>query len=330
MHSMASRCLPSFFGPAAILLVLSMTASAQKKPGSEDSELAAIRMDIEASYAPLESALKSDKAFCDRLTAELKAASSEKDPARRKAALAGYSSKYAAEYGKFAAKAGLRMDQVVAGLNARYKGYEFQAANTYGIVFGKKRPKRPTKPGTPNSTGGVRTIQLPFNIERDEDCGGNAGGYVITGDRSLTASNWAGLVGGCSIGAELTHQSTLPTTARNIKLLVSYTISVEGGAIGILGAASSRASGNVIASADNRLLSIDWQGCFESVIAPLLWSASYNDGVDQMFEVDLVDYLGKRLKLSSMINTRSSAYLCCGTGADAKMNFFKAELVIVD
>jgi len=152
----------------------------------------------------------------------------------------------------------------------------------------------------------------------------------MTRDRSLKAFNWAGLAGGCTIGAELIHQGTLPATARNIKLLVYYTIAVEGSAIGILGAAISRASGNVSTKADNRNIDFDWQGCYESAIAPFLWSANYSDGVDQMYEVDLAGYLGKQLKLSSRVSTHSTAYLCCGTGANADMNFIKAELVIVD
>lgn|GEM_PF-3506285 len=117
---MARRRIPNVFGYATILLLLSMTAAAQNNPGSEESEFAAIRKEIEAFYAPMESALKSEKGFYDRLTDELKAASSEKDPARRKAALAAYASRNAAEYGKFVAKAGLRMEQFVSGLNTRY------------------------------------------------------------------------------------------------------------------------------------------------------------------------------------------------------------------
>lgn len=291
--------------------------------------LAAIRKDIEAAYAPLESVLKSDKAFYDRLTAELKAASSEKDPARRKAALAGYTSKYAAEYGKFAAKAGLRMDQVVAGLNARYKSYEFQAANTYGIVFGKKKGKVPAKSGTPDPIG-TRVVPLSFNASRQESCGGIAGSQVVTRARSLEASSWAGVVGDCILSGDLAHVSVLSASARSIKLGIHYTMEIEGIAVGVVGASIATAYANALVSFGDDILSVGWPMPYDFTVAPILWATSFNDAEDQRFELDLTTRRGEELRVSSRVYATATAILCCGTGSASRMNFRKAELTIVE
>ncbi len=315
---------------AGLMLAVGYSAMAQKAAPGEDPELlAAIRKDIEAAYAPLEAVLKADKSFYDRLTAELKAASSEKDPSRRKAALSGYASKYSAEYGKFAAKAGLRMDQVVAGLNARYKAYEFQTANTYGIVFGKKKGKIPPKSGTPDPTG-TRVVQLSFNSSRQESCGGISGSQVLTRARSLEASSWAGVVGDCVLSGDLAHVSVLPATARSIKLVIHYTMEIEGGAVGVVGASMASAFTTISASIGGRLLSGDWPMTYDFTVAPILWSTSFNDAEDQRFELDLTNQRGSELRVSSSVYSSATAILCCGTGSAARMSFRKAELTIVE
>jgi len=98
-------------------LSVAFPASVPKSaPGKDQEVSAAIRKDVEAAYAPLAAVLKFGKAFADRLSGDLKGASTEKDRARRKAALDAFSAKYAADYGKFAAKSGLRKDQLFSSL----------------------------------------------------------------------------------------------------------------------------------------------------------------------------------------------------------------------
>ncbi len=307
-----------------------MTAFSQQKSVGEDPMMAAIRKDIEAAYAPLEAALKADKALADRLAAELKTASSEKDPARRKAALAAYASKYAAEYGKFAIRSGLQTDKVVASLNARYKDFAFSPANTYGIVMRKKRAKVPRKGGKSTPAPATRTVRLSFNTSRESNCGAVSGHHAHVSERSLDISNWSAVAGGCRSGAELKYAGDLPATARSIILRLGYTITAEGSAVGVLGSSSSTASADVTVKLGTQLLDDANASIYGMAFAPFLWAAGFDDGEDLFTDFDLTAQKGQRLSIIADVFVTSISAICCGTGASAVTRVPIADLEVTD
>lgn len=314
------------------LLSGAFPASAQKTAPDKDQEvISAIRKDIDAAYAPLEAVLKSDKAFADRLSDELKAASTEKDPARRKAALAVYASKYAADYGKYAAKAGLRMDQILASLSARYKDYAFQAANTYGILFRKKKVKPPPKGVKPASAPVTRTVQLTVNPSQDGNCMGVAGVSTEFQARGVTVSNWAAVAGGCGISAHLKHRSELPDNVRSLRFRLAYTARVEGSAVGAVGVSTAFASVYMMSEAGGEYLFDPFRPVLDmNLVAPFLWVAFFDDDAEFDEEYDLTDRKGERLEIWGTARVLSSSVVCCGTGASARLRLREAELIITE
>jgi hypothetical protein len=315
----------------SMLALGAFTAASQPKPPAADPELAAIRKDIEAAYAPLEAVLKADKAFAERLSGELKTISAEKDPVRRRNALAAYASKYAGEYGKYADKAGLSMDKLITALSAKYTGYTFSGSNTYGIAYRKKRAKLPSKGGKPAPAAPMtRKVSLLFNFSRESDCGAVSGHYENVNDRRLEISNWSAVAGGCSSSAELTYVGDLPASARSIILRLGYNMSAEGSAVGVLGLSTAGAYSSIYANAGRQSLFSRSGLIDEFAGAPFLWAVSFESAEEDFTDYDITAMKGQRLSVTtfSLVNTFSA--ICCGTGATAITRFPLAELLVTD
>jgi len=331
IHLLALRYLQPGFTTVLMFLAGISLASAQQKPFAEDPLLATIRKEVMAAYAPLEAALRSDKAFADRLSGELKAASTEKDPARRKAALAGYASKYAADYGKYAAKAGLRTEQILALLSARYKDYAFQAANTYGILFRKKKVKPPPKAVKPAPAPVTRTVPLTVNPSQDGNCLGVAGVSTELQGRGVTISNWAAVAGGCGISAHLKHRSELPDNVRSLRFRLAYTARVEGSAVGALGVSTAFASVYMMSEAGGEYLFDPFRPVLDmDLVAPFLWVAFFEDDAEFDEEYHLTDRRGERIEIWGTARVLSSSVVCCGTGATARLRLREADLIVTE
>lgn len=301
-------------------------ALAQGKKGPELSkeQIAQMRQLFASMDAQLVPALKGQEALKQAMQNDLKALSAIKDDAEKRKAIGTYQAKYAKNYQLILRKAALDLNAVAGKLGSFIPAYQFRAQPNFTILAKLKQAfADPAPPGPKTTTTEIKSSD--YADRKDLSCGALAGSSVTFTDSSVTNSVLAAEVGGCSNEGDKSVKVTRPSGALSARLDAEAKLSVEGFAVGVLGAAGATAFAEVFISGGS-----DFNGEFVSilVLAPFLWAGSAEESLDPA-RIGL--NLGAGTEYTLRAHTRTTAVaggVVAETHAKAKVSGLEASLTV--
>lgn len=208
---------------------------------------------------------------------DLKLVDAEKDPARKKAAIAAYQIRYAKSYKTALLKGKVDLATLASDLRS-ITGMPYVVRDGTHLVA---HLTTPTQPAQPPAAPAKQTITLrgsDYRVEKQLGCGVVSGSSVVVSGTTLTTDAWAAEAGGCANVGDMIHGFTVPADMTG-RVEVEADLSAEASAVGVAGMALSSATAAVtVVDPNGNYTGHDSTHC--SAAAPLLWAASESCSTD--------------------------------------------------
>jgi len=257
------------------------------------------------------------------MQADLKLIDAEKDPARKKAAIAAYQTRYAKLYKASLLKGKVDLATLAAELRS-ITGMPYVVRDGTHLVA---HLTTPTQPAQPPAGPAKQTITLrgsDYRVEKQLGCGVVSGSSVVASGTTLTTDAWAAEAGGCANVGDMIHGFTVPADMTG-RIEVEADLSAEASAVGVAGMALSSATAAVtVLDPNGNYAGHDNTHC--SAAAPLLWAASESCSTDNAgFSAPLETGIPYRVDANVYTNTVAVGVVAATT---AKARLSNLDVVI--